>query len=118
MTEAKAAPSHLTKSTRGFWLTVVSTNNLDPHRVRLLTLGCEALDRCVAARELVTRDGLVVNGREGGMRPHPAIAIERDSRLAFVRIMRELGLDAGDKPRRAPGRPAVGFGWLGPEADH
>ena len=52
------------------------------------------------------------------MRPHPAIAIERDSRLAFVRIMRELGLNDTDKPRRGPGRPAVGFGWLGPEADH
>ena len=114
MIEAKA-PTHLAKATRAYWASVVGTNNLEPHRVRLLTLACEAWDRTVEARELIARDGMVVNGREGGIRPHPAIAIERDSRLAFVRIMRELGLDNGDKPRYGPGRPTLPTGWLGPD---
>jgi hypothetical protein len=45
------------------------------------------------ARELLQRDGLVISGREGGMRPHPAIAIERDSKIGFARLVRELDLD-------------------------
>jgi P27 family predicted phage terminase small subunit len=115
MIEVKA-PAHLAKPTRAYWQSVVSANDLEPHRVRLLTLACEAWDRTVEARELIARDGMVVAGREGGMRPHPAIAIERDSRLAFVRIMRELGLRVAGAVRYGPGRPATPLGWLGPDA--
>ena len=59
--------------------------------MRLLQLAGEAWDRCQEAREAIARDGLIVltTGRA-----HPAVAIERDSRLAFARLIRELDLDA------------------------
>jgi phage terminase small subunit len=66
---------------------------LQPHHMRLLQACGECWDRLQQARELLARDGLVVEGREGGMRPHPAAAIERDSRIAFARLIRELDLD-------------------------
>jgi hypothetical protein len=56
------------------------------------------------SRELLQRDGLVIEGREGGTRPHPAAAIERDSRIAFARLIRKLDLDveAPASTRTAP----------------
>jgi len=86
-------PAHLSKSTKVWWRSVVGDYQLEPHHLRLLQAACEAWDRLQQARELLLRDGLVVEGREGGMRPHPAVAIERDSRVGFSRLVRELDLD-------------------------
>jgi P27 family predicted phage terminase small subunit len=87
------APAHLSDSTRVGWRSVVSEYQLEPHHLRLLQAAAECWDRLQQARELLARDGLVIEGREGGMRPHPAAAIERDSRIAFARLIRELDLD-------------------------
>jgi P27 family predicted phage terminase small subunit len=87
------APAHLSESTRLWWRSVVREYELQPHHMRLLQACGECWDRLQQARELLARDGLVVEGREGGMRPHPAAAIERDSRIAFARLIRELDLD-------------------------
>lgn len=97
-------PSHLSKSTKGWWRSVVGEYQLEPHHLRLLQAACEAWDRLQEARELLLRDGLVVEGREGGMRPHPAVAIERDSRVGFSRLVRELDLDV-DPPSGNNRRP-------------
>lgn len=87
------APAHLAEQTRSWWRSVVKDYQLEPHHLRLLQAACEAWDRLQEARELLLRDGLVVEGREGGVRPHPAVAIERDSRVGFSRLVRELDLD-------------------------
>ena len=86
-------PGHLSPSARQWWTTTVETYVLWEHHLRLLQLACEAWDRAQAAREALERDGLTVPGREGGMRAHPCIAIERDARLAVARLVRELDLD-------------------------
>jgi hypothetical protein len=52
------------------------------------------------SRELLQRDGLVIEGREGGMRPHPAAAIERDSRIV---ITPAAGVDNDGMRRQCPG---------------
>ena len=78
---------------------------LEPHHMRLLQAAAECWDRLQQARELLQRDGLVIEGREGGMRPHPAAAIERDSRIAFARLIRELDLDV-EPPASARTAPA------------
>jgi len=106
MTKRKPkAPEHLSPATARWWRSVQEGYELEPHHVRLLTLAGEAFDRCAQARELIAKDGLVVPGREGGLRPHPAVAIERDSRLAFARLLRELDLDVEppSEGRRSPG---------------
>jgi hypothetical protein len=46
---------------------------------------------------VIDREGIVVSGRFGP-RPHPAVGIEKDSRIAFARLMRELDLDGEPLP--------------------
>lgn len=98
------APAHLRQPTCHWWSSVHVDYMLEPHHSRLLTLAAEAFDRCHEARELIARDGICVATADGGIKAHPAVAIERDSRLAFARLLRELDLDV-DPPsgeRRPP----------------
>jgi P27 family predicted phage terminase small subunit len=86
-------PAHLSPSARQWWQTAVEIYVFQEHHLRLLQLLCEAWDRAQSARAQLDAEGLMVPGREGGLRPHPCIAIERDSRLAVARLLRELDLD-------------------------
>jgi hypothetical protein len=45
------------------------------------------------ARKELARDGLTVKTVGGGAKAHPAVAIARDSRIVFARLIRELDLD-------------------------
>lgn len=101
------APPHLSESTRIWWRSVVKSYELEPHHLRLLQAACEAWDRMQEARELLARDGLVIGGRESGMRPHPAAAIERDSRTAFSRTLREMDLDIEAPSNARTGPPGL-----------
>jgi phage terminase small subunit len=51
------------------------------------------------AREAVAKHGLTYESRDGP-RPRPEVAIERDARIAFARLMRELGLDPPPPDKR------------------
>ena len=79
-------PAHLSPSARQWWQTAVETYVFQEHHLRLLQLLCEAWDRAQSARAQLDAEGLTVPGREGGLRAHPCIAIERDSRLAVARL--------------------------------
>ena len=65
---------------------------LEPHHLAVLGAACEANDRMREAQATIARDGAYLDGRYG-LRTHPAVAVERDSRLAMLRSFRELGLD-------------------------
>ena len=70
----------------------------------MLTLAAEAWDRGQQAREIVDRDGLTFTDRFGQPKARPEIAIERDSRIGFARLLRELALDVGGpEDSRPPG---------------
>jgi hypothetical protein len=109
------APSHLKPATRRWWLAVNQEYQLEEHHERLLTLAGEAWDRGAAARAAIDKLGIVFVDRFGSPRVRPEVAVERDSRLGFCRILRELRLDIqppdedprlpdfqnGGRPRRA-----------------
>lgn len=100
---AYKAPDHLRPDTGDWWVAVHDDFDLEEHHTRLLTLACEAWDRCGQAREELARDGLTLVTADGGKKAHPCIAIERDARLAFARLIRELDLDfEGGTERRPP----------------
>ncbi len=98
------APTHLQPATRKWFASVVADFELDQHHVRLLTLAGEAWDRCTAARLAMDKAGMTYDDRFGAPRARPEIAIERDSRLAFARLVRELDLDA-EPPAAESSRP-------------
>jgi phage terminase small subunit len=93
-------PAHIKGPIRGWARQVMADFDLEPHHVLLLTKACEAHMRGDQARRQLDRDGLTVMGKQG-LRSHPCVAIERDSRLSFARLVRELALDANapDDPR-------------------
>ncbi|HWL93849.1 MAG TPA: P27 family phage terminase small subunit [Phycisphaerae bacterium] len=98
------APKHLKAPTRKWWESVVSEYELESHHVRLLTLAGESWDRGVQAREALAEHGLTFEDRHGAVKARPEVAIERDSRIAFARLLRELALDVNTPDEtRAPG---------------
>ena len=86
------APEHLQEPTRAWFERVCAAYVLEDHHVRLLTLAAEAWDRCQQAREGLAA-GLTYTDRFGSPRMRPEVAVERDSRMAFARLLRELDLD-------------------------
>ena len=104
MTNSPDPPLHLTPETAEWWQSVLTDYELEEHHVRLLRLACEAWDRCQQAREQLDRDGLTIGTADGGLKAHPCVAIERDARLGFARLVRELDPDAGapSESRRPP----------------
>jgi hypothetical protein len=98
------APKGLTARSRGIWRGVNRDFDLLDHEQAILEQSLRALDRSEEARAAVDRDGAVVQGRYGP-KVHPAAALERDSRTAFLRGLRELGLDPNAVETRPPPRP-------------
>lgn len=97
------APGNLSAEARRFWRAVMAVHVLEPHHERILHVACEALDRMREAQAAVAKDGSYVDGRFGP-KAHPGLAIERDSRLAMLRAIRELGLDLVPAASRPPTR--------------
>jgi phage terminase small subunit len=112
-------PNHLRPDTAAWWQAVAADYTLEAHHLRILTLAAESWDRGVEAREAIARHGTVYVDRFDQPRARPEVAIERDSRIAFARLVRELALDldppdeAGRPPRlnNATNKAAPGLDW-------
>jgi len=108
MSSKIAPPDHLTPAASAWWASVTDEFALQPHHLRLLTLAAEAWDRCEQARQALAEHGLIYTDRFGQPRARPEVAIERDNRIAFARLLRELALDVdapeSPRPPALPGR--------------
>jgi phage terminase small subunit len=69
-------------------------------------LAAESWDRCQQARQAIQKHGLTFDDRFGTPKARPEVAIERDSRLAFARLLRELALDVSE-PADEVGPPRI-----------
>ncbi|MDW9545597.1 hypothetical protein GOA55_26005 [Sinorhizobium meliloti] len=104
MAENHKVPAHLRSETRRWIRQILTDFDLESYHFRVLVKTAEAWDRSEQAREILASDGLTVKDRYGTPKAHPCVAIERDSRTAFIRGIRELALDGVDAPEapRAP----------------
>jgi phage terminase small subunit len=94
---------------RRLWRAVLDDFELDAAGMELLGLACRALDRAALAQAALEEDGLFQLDRYGSKRVHPGVAIVRDASTQAARLLRELGLDAGElvadvRPPRITGR--------------
>ena len=89
-------PSHLSAAAKRFFLEVSRAYELEPHHDLVLLAACEAWTRMEQARRAVDAEGPFTTNRYGQLVAHPGIAVERDCRLTFARLVRQLGLD--DEP--------------------
>ena len=87
-------PKHLSTESKKFWKKVVAEFDLEHHHLSLLRLAAEAWDTGQMARSaLVEAKSLTYKDRHGCPKPRPEVAIERDARTGFARMLRELNLD-------------------------
>lgn len=98
------APSTLSAPARDLWRSLVAEYGIaDAAGLSLLQAAMQSWDRAAQARELIARDGPLVQSGSGP-RAHPAIAMERDALRAFLTAMRQLNFDV-EPLRDGPGRP-------------
>jgi P27 family predicted phage terminase small subunit len=101
------APGHLSREAAAWWQQVTADYALEPHHLRLLQAACEAWDTMqMARRALADHGGLTFEDSSGNIKAHPAVAMQRDARIAFARLVRELDLDTG-APAEALRPPAL-----------
>src|SRR5262245_64153966 len=85
-------PDHLSPDMQRWWQTENEKFAFDTHQLKILEAACGAWDRMTQARLALAEHGLTYE-TDKGVRPRPEIAIERDNRIGFARLLRELHLD-------------------------
>ena len=104
------APQHLSGQAQAEWLRFHTEFELDIDCRDILLEMLEATDRKREAQAELKKDGIRIKNRFDELRPHPACALERDSRLLILRCLRALGLPLSDEAdKRKPGRPARSY---------
>lgn len=88
------APRHLRPETRAWFDQICRDFELESHHLRILQIAAESWDCYETAREAVAQNGMTfVNVKHGDVKPRPEVAIMQNSRIAFLRALRELNLD-------------------------
>jgi len=95
---ASPPPDYLSAARQAWWKQVMAHYELEPHHVHLLEAAASAWDRMTEARKMLAEHGLSYTDGRGKHHPLPEVAIERDSRIGFARLVRELGLDDATPP--------------------
>ena len=88
------APNGLKAAGKRFWKKVLSEYELTgAHDLERLSMAGKCLDDLAEAEKRVKDDGRFTNNRYGSVVEHPGVKMIRDTRLLFVKIVREMCLD-------------------------
>src|SRR5262249_35017214 len=100
---APPPPNYLSAEMKAWWASVQTEYVLGEHHNLLLEAACSAWDRAAAARRALDEHGLVYTDEHGKILRRPEAIIEKDNKIAFARLLRELDLDgAGARESRPP----------------
>ena len=105
-TKVLRCPAELKKNGRQFWRQVHTEFEIaHGHDLERLVMAAKCLDDIAAIEHEIGSAGRFVKNRYGNVTEHPGCKSLRDTRLLFVKVVRELGLDLTNAPpSRPPGR--------------
>jgi phage terminase small subunit len=106
MKNSTKAPNHLSKEAQIWWDKIVSGWELDDAALLLLESGLESFDRMRQAQAILKKEGAFIFDRFRQRRAHPALLVERDSKLSLIKNLKSLNLDV--EPLNSVGRPPGG----------
>lgn len=72
---------------------ILDEYELQGHHVKLLILAGQSWDTAQESRNAIEKHGTIYTDRFDCPHARPEVNIERDARLAFARLIRELNLD-------------------------
>lgn len=96
-------PKYLKSATKKWIRQILTDYELESHHSKILISAGETWDRILEAQEQVKKDGPYFTDRFGCPKTHPALADERNGRVLFARLIRELNLSEGPPETRPPG---------------
>jgi P27 family predicted phage terminase small subunit len=97
-------PTHISAVAKKLWIDIFTEYSIDDAAgMAILRVALESFDRSQAARKAINKAGMTVTGRDGQVRSHPLLTVERDNRAAFLAGLKALNLDL--EPLKKPGRP-------------
>jgi len=98
MTKIPAAPPGTGPAGRRLWRTILVAYQLSVTEDALLKQAVRTADHVDALDAMLLDEGLMVPGRDGVTRMHPALAEVRQQRLTYARLLSALRLPVEDSP--------------------
>jgi phage terminase small subunit len=98
----KKIPKHLSAESKKLCKYIIDNFELEEYHHHLVILACEARDRGKQARKSIEQNGLTMVDKYGVIKSRPEVQIERDSRISFARLIRELNLSEESGEKRMP----------------
>ncbi len=92
MSQIAKPPTHLSKAAQSRWKTILGEWALGDTDLLVLESALEAFDRMRQAQRILKKAGLTTKDRFGQVKPHSCIGVERDSRAAWLRAIKQLSL--------------------------
>jgi hypothetical protein len=96
-------PAGLSETMLTWWNHLNEQFLLEDHQLHLLRLAVFAYDRAIQAKQALDKNGLFYLDKYGCPHPRPETVIEKQSRLDFARLIKQLGFFENDEPN-PPGR--------------
>lgn len=100
---APARPRDLGAAGRKLWASILAAWELSEHELLILADACRQADRAAEARKLIDAEGITVDSGRAGLKPHPAVAIERNAQASVVTLLRSIGITAAAEQTRDRG---------------